>query len=82
MQYGRRAYGAHREFTTAQKADNICESIMRHVELGNDRTLAEYGVARDSELGMLVTRKLLATELVELVGETFRLVEQDYDEAA
>jgi hypothetical protein len=82
MQYGRRAYGAHREFTTAQKADNICESIMRHVELGHPRTLAEYGVARDSELGALIVKKLIASELVELVGETFRMVEQEWDDAA
>jgi hypothetical protein len=68
--------------TTTQKADNICESILRHVELGHDRTLADYGVARESELGALVVKKLLASELVQMVGETFRLVEQDWDEAA
>jgi hypothetical protein len=82
MQFGRRAYGAHRVITTAQKADNICKSILRHVELDNDRTLADCGVARESELGVLVVKKLVASELVELVGDTFRLVEQDYDEAA
>jgi hypothetical protein len=68
--------------TTTQKADNICESILRHVELGNPRTLADYGVARESELGALVITKLIASALVELVGETFRLVEQEWDEAA
>lgn len=39
MQYGRRAYGAHRTMTQAQQAANIAASLAQHPE----RTIEFYG---------------------------------------
>jgi hypothetical protein len=54
MQYGRRAYGAHRTMSVQQMAKNIVESIRQNP----DRTLAHYGLDEQSELGKAVVAKL------------------------
>jgi len=54
----RRAYGAHRTMTQADKVRNIVESILLEQAHGHTRTLAHYGVAEDSDLGQAILNRL------------------------
>ena len=54
----RRAYGAHRAMTQADKARNVTEAILIDQAHGQTRTLAHYGIADDSDLGQEIVRRV------------------------
>ena len=54
----RKAYGAHRTMTQADKVRNIVESILLEQAHGQTRTLAHYGVTADSELGQAIVQQV------------------------
>jgi hypothetical protein len=59
MQYGRRAYGAHRVMSPAAKARNVAASIQAHgYDVEAVGTWQKYGLAENAQQQALVRRAL------------------------
>jgi hypothetical protein len=49
MQFGRKAYGAHRRMSNKVVARNIAESIRQHAAAGRVRTVEQYTQDRETQ---------------------------------
>lgn len=56
---GRKAFGPQRHRSASEKARHIAESILLHAVAGHTRTLADYGMADNTDQAALVTAALV-----------------------